>query len=520
MYRVLPLGVIETSHFLGSVLGAALLVLSQGLARRLDAAYYLTSVTMVAGMVTALLKGFDYEEAAFLAAVLLVLQRARPAFDRRAAFFDTRFSAAWIAALVGALGASIWLGVFAFKHVEYSTELWWQFELQGEASRFLRASVRRGGDTAGRGAGASHQLRTARDRTADGRRTSRMPPASSPRRDGRRHSWSTCRTRRLLFDDAKSAFIMYGVQGRTWVAAGDPVGREGRVSGPAAPVPRALRRLRRRARVLRGGPPAPAPYADFGLTFVKLGEEAQVDLTAFTMDGPKAARYRQVVRRLEKDGGTFRVLTPAEVAAVLPDLRRVSDDWLAAKASAEKGFSLGYFDEAYLSRFPVAVVESGGRIQAFANIWAGPTKDELSIDLMRYHRDAPRSVMEALLVHVLQWGHEQGYRRFSLGMAPLSGLEASPVGSMWSRVGGFLYQHGEKIYGFQGLRAYKEKFGPLWEPRYLAVSRRAAPAAHPGRCVGADRGGISEYLSEIVPGYGPYAWAVLPADDGGTSLEA
>ena len=76
--------------------------------------------------------------------------------------------------------------------------------------------------------------------------------------------------------------------------------------------------------------------------------------------------------------------------------------------------------------------------------------------------------MEALLVHVLQWGHDQGYRRFSLGMAPLSGLEASPVSSMWSRVGRFIYQHGEKIYGFQGLRAYKEKFGPLWEPRYLA----------------------------------------------------
>ena len=46
--RVLPLAVIEASHFLGSVLGAALLILSQGLARRLDAAYYLTAVAVVA----------------------------------------------------------------------------------------------------------------------------------------------------------------------------------------------------------------------------------------------------------------------------------------------------------------------------------------------------------------------------------------------------------------------------------------------------------------------------------------
>ena len=117
---MLPLGVIEASHFLGSVAGAALLILSQGLARRLDAAYYLASIVMVTGMVASLLKGFDYEEATLLLLVLVVLWRARPAFDRRAAFFDTRFSAAWIAALAGALGASVWLGFFAFKHVEYS----------------------------------------------------------------------------------------------------------------------------------------------------------------------------------------------------------------------------------------------------------------------------------------------------------------------------------------------------------------------------------------------------------------
>ena len=139
--RVLPPGVIEASHFLSSVAGAALLILSQGLARRLDAAYYLTAATIVTGMAASLLKGFDYEEAVLLLLVFLVLRRARPAFDRRAAFFDTRFSAAWIAALAGALGASVWLGLFAFKHVDYSHELWWQFEVQGEASRFLRASV-------------------------------------------------------------------------------------------------------------------------------------------------------------------------------------------------------------------------------------------------------------------------------------------------------------------------------------------------------------------------------------------
>ena len=39
--RVFPLGVVEASHFIGSVVGAALLVLSQGLSRRLNTAHVL-----------------------------------------------------------------------------------------------------------------------------------------------------------------------------------------------------------------------------------------------------------------------------------------------------------------------------------------------------------------------------------------------------------------------------------------------------------------------------------------------
>ena len=464
---VLPLALIEASHFLGSVVGAALLILSQGLARRLDAAYYLTGIAIVAGMATSLLKGFDYEEATILLLILLVLWRARPAFDRRAAFFDTRFSAGWIAALAGALGASVWLGSFAFKHVDYSHELWWQFELQAEASRFLRASV--GAAIAlllfgfARLIGyAPHEEPTPTGRDIDDAgRAIAAQALTFP-------FLAYLRDKALLFNDNRTAFVMYGVQGRTWVALGDPVGPEDQFND-------IIRRFLERCADFGGVPVFYEvtkahlhQYADFGLTFVKLGEEAKVDLTTFTLEGGSASKFRQVVRRLEKDGGSFRVLEAAAVPAVMGELRTVSDDWLAAKASAEKGFSLGFFDEAYLARFPVAVIERGGRIQAFANIWPGPNREELSIDLMRYHSDAPKSVMEALFVHMMKWGHEQGYRRFALGMAPLSGVENSPVASLWNRLGAFLYEHGEAVYNFQGLRAYKEKFNPAWEPRYLA----------------------------------------------------
>ena len=191
-------------------------------------------------------------------------------------------------------------------------------------------------------------------------------------------------------------------------------------------------------------------YADFGLTFVKLGEEAKVDLTTFTLEGGQAAKHRQVLRRLERDGGVFRIIEPAGVPAIMPELRAVSDDWLAVKAGAEKGFSLGFFDEEYLSRFPIAVIERDGQIQAFANLWLGPQRVEMSVDLMRYHQAAPKGVMETLLVYLMRWGKQQGYRWFVLGMAPLSGFEQSPVAPLWNRIGAFLYEHGEAVYNFRG----------------------------------------------------------------------
>jgi phosphatidylglycerol lysyltransferase len=465
--RVLPLGVIEASHFVGSVVGAALLVFSQGLARRLDAAFVLTAVAMVIGIAASLLKGADYEEATILLVVLFALWRARPAFDRRAALFDTRFSPGWIVAIAGALGASIWLGLFAFKHVEYSNDLWWQIELQSEASRTLRAAV---------GAAVTLLLFTFARLMGHAPHETVEPSDADLVAAGSAIAAQTLtspylvylRDKALLFNDERSAFVMYGVQGRSWIAMGDPV-------GPPDQMARLIRLFLERCDDFGGVPVFYEissdhlhRYADVGLTFVKLGEEAKVDLETFTLEGGHARKYRQALHRLEKEHATFRTVPVEQVSGLMDQLRAVSDDWLKSRAGAEKGFSLGFFTPEYITRFPVAVIEQRGRIVAFANLWPGPGKIELAVDLMRFDQQAPRDVMEGLFVHLLLWGKAQGYRWFSLGMAPLSGFETSPVAPLWNRLAAFVYEHGDAVYNFHGLRAYKEKFDPVWQPRYLA----------------------------------------------------
>jgi phosphatidylglycerol lysyltransferase len=204
-----------------------------------------------------------------------------------------------------------------------------------------------------------------------------------------------------------------------------------------------------------------------GLAVLKLGEEARVPLHDFSLEGSARKSLRYVSNRMTREGSSFEVLPKEQVPAVIPDLRTISDYWLADKKTREKGFSLGFFCESYLEEFPVAVIRRNGKIVAFANVWTTSSKEELSIDLMRFDPDAPDGAMEFLFIQLMLWGRRSGYRWFNLGMAPLSGLENRPLAPAWSRLASLLYRHGENFYNFQGLRQYKEKFDPVWSPRYL-----------------------------------------------------
>src|SRR5262249_50042208 len=143
-------------------------------------------------------------------------------------------------------------------------------------------------------------------------------------------------------------------------------------------------------------------YLDLGLTLQKIGEEARVPLADFSLEGGSRKWMRKMQRKVESEGCCFEIV--ADPAPILPELREISDAWLAEKKTREKGFSLGFFAEEYVRRFPVAVVRREGRIVAFANMWTSGTKEELSVDLMRQHTDAPDAVMDYMFVQLILWG--------------------------------------------------------------------------------------------------------------------
>jgi phosphatidylglycerol lysyltransferase len=464
---LLPLGVIELSHFLGSLAGVGLLVLAWALWHRLDAAYGLTVALLAVGIGASLLKGGDWEEASVLAIVLAAVLPARRYFYRKSAIAAEPLEIGWALAILAVVGGSIWLGLFAHKHAQYRNELWWRFALHADAPRFLRATV--GALGALLVAGLLRLVREAPPRVvlpdvAELDRAAALiagwPDASA--------NLALLGDKPLLFSASGQGFLMYGVERRSWVGLGDPVGQ------PAEQVELAWRfheladRHRGWTVFYEVGADHLPIYIDLGLTLLKLGEAAHVPLAGFSLEGPSRRALRRTQRQMERDGVTFEVLPPERVPGLLPELRAISDAWLREKRTREKGFSLGSFREAYVARFPVAVARRNGAIVAFANIWTARPGTEASIDLMRYTPDAPGGVMQYLFTELMLWAKGQGYQRFELGMAPFSGLERRALAPLWSRAGAFMYRHGEHFYNFQGLREYKEKFDPVWEPRFLA----------------------------------------------------
>ncbi len=466
--RGIPLPVLEMSHLTGSVLGVGLLVLARGLSRRLRGAYLATLLVLAGGIVASLMKGFDVEEAFILSAILGFLWVSREEFYRQGSVVAQPFTVGWVASIFLVLCFSAWVGLVSFRHVDYSQDLWWQFELHADAPRMLRASL-----LAGLTAVSFvlwkllHFGRFPLPVEADSSEMQRVreivshavdPSANVALLGDKKFHWSP----------SKQTFIMYQTSGSSWIALGDPVGLPEEQEDLAWSFMEMVDRYDGRSVFYQISGASLPIYVDMGLSLAKLGEDARVSLSSFSLQGSRFEDFRYALNKARKQGATFEIVPSTEVGSLLAELRLISDSWLEQKSAKEKGFSLGSFSDRYISNFDCAVVRVNGSIVAFANVWLAPAGSEFSVDLMRHSGAAPPGVMDYLFTELMLWGKTQSYEWFSLGMAPLSGLERREMAPLWHKIGHLIFTHGESFYNFEGLRNYKEKFHPQWRPRYIA----------------------------------------------------
>lgn len=466
LQHFIPLPVIEMSHFLASLVGAALLVLAGALQRRIDGAYHLTIGLLVFGILFSLLKGGDFEEALILAVMLVALIPCRAEFHRKASLLGQVFSARWFTLIAMVLVSAVWLGIFSYKNVQYQEELWWKFTLLGDAPRYLRATVAALGFAIL--VGLVKLLRPKHKETAEpGKAELNIARSIINKSKNRLSNLVLLGDKELLINDSKSSFIMFTREGQSWVSLGDPVGPSSEAEEMIWEFHDECTKEGKNPVFYNVGSDYLEYYVDLGLTLFKLGEEARISLPDFCPDQNLDENVRESHQELQKSGYQWEIIFPESLEKYLPELKAISEVSITDQNRKERGFSVGHFDEKYLANFPIAVVKKDEELVAFSNILRGAEQYELAIDLLRYGPDLPDGIINYMLVETMLWGKQEGYEWFNLGMAPLSGMDEHDFSPGWNRLADFIYTYGENFYGFKTVRTYKSQFNPCWEPRFL-----------------------------------------------------
>jgi lysylphosphatidylglycerol synthetase-like protein (DUF2156 family) len=252
--------------------------------------------------------------------------------------------------------------------------------------------------------------------------------------------------KRYFWNREGTAYLAYAARAGAAVVLGPGV-------GPAAALPSLYAEFRAEShrRGWRVGfYQVPEAMADeFGWAHgYRIGSEAIVDLDSLTLDGSVMAKLRHEVSRARRNGVTVTVLPDAAVPLeTRRAMRSLTEMRIHNRHFGEMGFSVGRNDDVPAVPTSVGLAhDADGQLVAYVTWLSLPAARGVSLDAMRRRADAPGGTMDLLLYTGLK--HFKGRAAWaSLGLAPAGGPSAD------------------------SLSAFKSKFRPRWEPRYMVSER-------------------------------------------------
>ena len=300
----------------------------------------------------------------------------------------------------------------------------------------------------------------------------------------------------LFWSATEEAFIAYRLAAGVAVILGDPVGPNEELEPLLDAFLVHCKRQDWLVAIWQASPSLAQTCRRWNLHTYKMGEEAFVDAATFTTQGKAGAPVRHSVTRAQRDGISVHCWQGVPLPdPVLAGMKRISAAWLAEHGThTQMGFSMGRFPADWSPELlTVAALTPAGEVQAFLTWTPLYTGNGWALDIMRRLKETTPGTMEMLIAESIAWGRAQGYTRMSLGLAPLAGLGAgldtlhendtagkrkrSAYSASWlERSASFLHQRKLLLGNYTSLYAFKAKFRPAWEPRYLVLSDATALA--------------------------------------------
>jgi phosphatidylglycerol lysyltransferase len=485
--QVLPPAITLGSRGLSLISGFLLMAVAWNLAQRKQVAWILTTWLLAISALSHILKGLDAEEAAIALVLLALLWWFRRDFTVRSdpnAILGALFAVPYAVIFFFLYGVA---GFYVLRHQFQPS-----FDLNGAIGDVIRLATFQGEQIytpltrEARWFAESVTLMTGVSVAYLAYSLTRpvLRPTPVTRRDREVAAdiiqnygssgiafFALGRDKSYFFNDDADCVIAYRLVRGVALAAGDPFGPADAI-GPTLNAFRAFCEDNHWAPAFYQVPEQTLLlHRQAGLEVLKVGEEALVDIPSFDLKGKAKDDLRSASNRAKREGWQFSFFDhPIENEGIVMQLESLSEAWLRDKFGGEMGFTMGGSPVTGGNRTLVTTVaDAAGRIMAFMTWvpmfgvagWAG--------DLMRRAADAPNGVMEYLIVATIEQLRQHGDKLISLGLAPLADVEPENPQAILSLEKGIelIYERFNTVYHYKSLHAFKLKFVPRWESRFL-----------------------------------------------------
>lgn len=182
---------------------------------------------------------------------------------------------------------------------------------------------------------------------------------------------------------------------------------------------------------------------------------------------------RAQLHRARNKGVTTRILRAVDTRSNA-ELRTCLREWIDRRGLPPLHFLIETETFEDLADRHVIIAEKHGRIIAFLVATPIPARNAWLVEQIVRGGSAPNGVAEVLLHHAATMADEIGASMLTLGLAPLARRGEPVVNNAPSWLGGMLIAlraHGRRFYNFEGLEAFKSKFGgSRWDPVYASIA--------------------------------------------------
>lgn len=278
-----------------------------------------------------------------------------------------------------------------------------------------------------------------------------------------------------FFSEGFEGFASYAVSGRTMVVCGDPICADENFSAFLQQLKDFASEHRYNIIFLMTRQKHLDEYRAEGFGCHKGGEEAVFDVQSWSMAGGKCAKVRSSWHTAVHKGLVVREYRPWQKREkdIEDQFIEITDRWLEAKYTSRLQFAVGsmMLDRPCDKRYFYAV-DGSGTIQGFNVLNPYMSGRAWIVDIMRRREGCPHGVMELLFHDIMEKLKEEGAVQASLGAAPFYNTNDSEHPDLPEKAEHYIYEHMNRIYGFEALQEAKKKFNPEWENIYLVCHPR------------------------------------------------